>query len=112
MSNSISIDEPFQLSTYTSSYGGKQKSPITEHVFVTSVVSRSGKSKSINGEGLVTVATQADGIHLVDVGGRGGFAVRPFIDPNFSSDLQFTFCCIPYPRTLNIVFVSGSYTDI
>mgnify|MGYP006955311602 FL=1 len=63
MSKAVSVDEPFQISTYTSSYRGKQKSAIGDHVFVNSV-SRKGKSK---GEGVVTVAAQADGIHLVDV---------------------------------------------
>ncbi|TEB23786.1 hypothetical protein FA13DRAFT_1797815 [Coprinellus micaceus] len=59
MSKTVSIEEPFQLSSYTSSYRGKQKSTGSEHVFVNSVSSRSK-------EGLVTVTAQADGVHLVD----------------------------------------------
>jgi hypothetical protein len=62
MSKTVSIEEPFQLSSYTSSYRGKQKSTGSEHVFVNSVSSRSK-------EGLVTVTAQADGVHLVDVCG-------------------------------------------
>lgn len=62
MSKTVAIEEPFQLSSYTSTYRGKQKSAVFEHVFANYV---SSKSK----EGLVTVSVQADGIHLVDVGG-------------------------------------------
>lgn len=62
MSKVVAIEEPFQLSSYTSSYRGKQKSSVSEHVFANSVPSK-GK------EGLVTVTAQADGIHIVDVGG-------------------------------------------
>ncbi|KAF6740925.1 hypothetical protein DFP72DRAFT_1182048 [Ephemerocybe angulata] len=63
MSKQVSIEEPFQLSSYTSSFRGKQKPSSTGHVFARSV---NAKSRSTR-EGLVTVAAQADGIHLVDI---------------------------------------------
>lgn len=68
MSKNVLIDEPFQLSNYTSSYRGKQKAAVPEHIFARSIKTSSSKSKNVK-EGLVTVAAQADGIHLVDVGG-------------------------------------------
>ncbi|RXW19385.1 hypothetical protein EST38_g6484 [Candolleomyces aberdarensis] len=70
----VSIDEPFQLTSYSSSsYRGKQKQKRAQqlHIFANHVAtasSRKSKSKSKGrGEGLVTVAAQADGIHLVDI---------------------------------------------
>lgn len=66
MSKNVLIDEPFQLSNYTSSYRGKQKAAVPEHIFARSIKTSSSKSKNVK-EGLVTVAAQADGIHLVDI---------------------------------------------
>ncbi|KAJ2930872.1 hypothetical protein H1R20_g6214, partial [Candolleomyces eurysporus] len=70
----VSIEEPFQLTSYSSSsYRGKQKQKKAQqlHIFANHVAtasSRKSKGKSNGrGEGLVTVAAQADGIHLVDI---------------------------------------------
>jgi hypothetical protein len=60
-----SIEDPFQLSSYTSSssrWKGKKSS--LDHVYISQLNSSLTKSRK---EGYVTVATQADGVHLVDV---------------------------------------------
>ncbi|KAH6912477.1 hypothetical protein BKA70DRAFT_1530271 [Coprinopsis sp. MPI-PUGE-AT-0042] len=59
-----SIEDPFQLSSYTSSSRWKGKKSSLDHVYISQLNSSLSKSRK---EGYVTVATQADGVHLVDI---------------------------------------------
>ncbi|KAH6902835.1 hypothetical protein BKA70DRAFT_1374288 [Coprinopsis sp. MPI-PUGE-AT-0042] len=59
-----SVEDPFQLSSYTSSSRWKGKKSSLDHVYITQLNSSLSKSRK---EGYVTVATQADGVHLVDI---------------------------------------------
>jgi hypothetical protein len=56
------IREPFTLASYTSSSRGKLKQ-ISENVYAT----YHRKASSSSDDGYVTVAAQADGLHVLDV---------------------------------------------
>ncbi|KAG2013070.1 hypothetical protein CC2G_010007 [Coprinopsis cinerea AmutBmut pab1-1] len=62
--STTSIEDPFQLASYTSSSRWKGKKSTLDHVYTSQLNSSLSKSRR---EGYVTVSTQADGIHILDV---------------------------------------------
>lgn len=60
---SSTIGDHFVLATYTSSVRGKSSKKHGPGVFATSY------KKSSSSDGYVTVAVQADGVHVIDVSG-------------------------------------------
>ncbi|TFK28968.1 hypothetical protein FA15DRAFT_664615 [Coprinopsis marcescibilis] len=59
-----SIEEPFQLANYTSSFRWKEKKSTLDHVYVSQLSGPLSKSRR---EGFVTVSAQGDGVHIVDI---------------------------------------------
>ncbi|PPQ69895.1 hypothetical protein CVT26_014158 [Gymnopilus dilepis] len=87
MSNS-NINDIFVLSSYTSSARGKAAAKYTPGVYASS--SKSAKSS----DGFVTVAVQADGVHVLDVS-----ALHPVISHTLGPSTSFTCAPLTLPSS-------------
>lgn len=104
---SATVGDPIVLSSYslpsrTSKKGKEKATSADEKPFVFASHSGAGKKR----DGLVTIAAQGDGVHILDVCANA----QPFVN---NSLLAYTAvgpssCLIPYPRAVNKLCDSGS----
>ncbi|KAF8165883.1 hypothetical protein B0H34DRAFT_254615 [Crassisporium funariophilum] len=94
---SCTIDEPFVLASYTSSFRGKS---VQRPLYATSY-----RKTGSNADGYVTVAAQADGVHILDVstlhpiishtlGPSASFACPPITLPTSSKNISTTYAIL------------------